>query len=80
MNNTQRRNAKDIDLVMWMLILTEYSDNYSKTSGSSWQYYRDEPSFTNAGVLMVFLAIVLRLNLNKKITGKTENNGQKMLI
>ena len=63
-----------------MLILTEYSDNYSKTSGSSWQYYRDEPSFTNAGVLMVFLAIVLRLNLNKKITGKTENNGQKMLI
>ena len=23
--------------------LIEYSDNYSKTSGSSWQYYRDQP-------------------------------------
>ena len=24
--------------------LIEYSDNYSKTSESLWQYYRDEPS------------------------------------
>ena len=24
--------------------LLEYSDNYSKTSESLWQYYRDEPS------------------------------------
>ena len=24
--------------------LTEYSDNYSKTSGSLWQYYRDDPN------------------------------------
>ena len=23
--------------------LIEYSDNYSKTSGSLWQYYRNEP-------------------------------------
>ena len=23
----------------------EYGDNYSKTSGSSWQYYRDEPNY-----------------------------------
>ena len=27
-----------------MYNLIEYSDNYSKTSGSSWQYYRDEPN------------------------------------
>ena len=25
-----------------MYNLIEYSDNYSKTSGSLWQYYRDE--------------------------------------
>ena len=25
-------------------ILIEYSDNYSKSSGSLWQYYRDEPN------------------------------------
>ena len=33
----------DIDIVMPMYNLIEYSDNYAKTSGSLWQYYRDEP-------------------------------------
>ena len=31
-------NAKDIDKVMPMYILIEYSDNYSKTCGSLWEY------------------------------------------
>ena len=34
--------AKGNDRVMLMYNLIEYSDNYSKTSGSLWQYYRDE--------------------------------------
>ena len=42
-NNTQVDNAKDIDIVMPMYNLIEYSDNYVKTSGSLWQYFRDEP-------------------------------------
>ena len=29
---------------MPMYNLIEYSDNYAKTSGSLWQYYRDEPN------------------------------------
>ena len=29
-------NVKDIDVVMPMYNLIEYSDNYSKTSGSLW--------------------------------------------
>ena len=33
-NNTQVENAKDIDIVMSMYNLIEYSDNYAKTSGS----------------------------------------------
>ena len=41
-NNTQIDNAKHIDLVMPMYNLIEYSDIYSKTSGSLWQYHRDE--------------------------------------
>ena len=41
-NNTQVDNAKDLDVVMLMYNLIEYSDNYSKTLGSLWQYYRDE--------------------------------------
>ena len=43
-NNTQVDNAKDIDIVMPMYNLIEYSDNYAKISGSLWQYYRDEPN------------------------------------
>ena len=42
-NNTQVDNAKDIDIVMPMYSLIEYSDNYAKTTGSLWQYFRDEP-------------------------------------
>ena len=37
-NNTQIDHAKDIDNVMPMYNLIEYSDNYSKTSRSLWQY------------------------------------------
>ena len=43
-NNTEIDNAKDIDIVMSMYNLIEYSDNYSKTSASLWQYYRDDPN------------------------------------
>ena len=28
---------------MPMYNLIEYSDNYAKTTGSLWQYFRDEP-------------------------------------
>ena len=44
MNNTQIDSAKDIDKVMPMYNLIEYSDNYSETSRSLWQWYRDEPN------------------------------------
>ena len=40
-SNTQIDNAKDIDIVMPMYNLIEYSNNYSKTSGSLWQYCKD---------------------------------------
>ena len=43
-NNTQVDNAKDINIVMLMYKLIEYSDNYAKTTGSLWQYFRDEPN------------------------------------
>ena len=43
-NNTEIDNAQDIDMVIPMYNLMEYSDIYSKTSGSLWQYYKDEPN------------------------------------
>ena len=65
-NKTQRDNAKDIDNVMPMYNLIEYSDNYAKTSGSLWQYFRDEPddNIENSESLKSKI----------KITGKTPNN------
>ena len=41
-NNKDIDNAQDIDIVMPMYNLIEYSDNYLKTSGSLWQYYKDQ--------------------------------------
>ena len=43
-NNTLNDNAEDLDVVMPMYNLLEYSKNYSKTIGSFWNYYRDEPN------------------------------------
>ena len=43
-NNTLIDNAEDLDIVMPMYNLIEYSKNYSKTTGSFWNYYRDEPN------------------------------------
>ena len=43
-NNTDIDNAKYIDIVMPMYNLIEYSDNYSETSRTLWQYYKDIPA------------------------------------
>ena len=37
-------NAEDLDIVIHMYNLLEYSKNYEKTSGSLFNYYRDEPN------------------------------------
>ena len=42
MNGVLVENVQDLDILMAMYKLLEYSKNYSKTSGSSWNYYRDE--------------------------------------
>ena len=46
-NGGQIDNAEDLDVVMPMYSLVEYSKNYKKTICSLWNYYRDEP---NSGV------------------------------
>ena len=43
-NNIEIYIAKDLDIVMLIYDLIEYSVNYSKISGSLWQYYRDKPN------------------------------------
>ena len=43
-NGVQIDNTEAMDVVMPMYIFLEYSKNYRKTTGSLWNYYRDEPS------------------------------------
>ena len=53
-NNKQVDNAKNIDIVMPVSNLIEYSDNYSKTSGSFLQYCNDIPAVNNNGDIVEF--------------------------
>ena len=41
-NNTFIGNAEDLDILMLMYNLLEYSDNYSTKPGRLWNFYRDE--------------------------------------
>ena len=41
-NGVKIDNAEDLDVVMSMCNLLEYIKNYRKTTGSLWNYYRDE--------------------------------------
>ena len=41
-NGVQIDNAEDLDVVISMYNLIEYSKNYRKTTGIFWNYYRDE--------------------------------------
>ena len=80
-NNTQVDCAQDIDIVMPMCNLIEYSNAYSKTSGSLWQYYRDEPAMDANCKIIDFLANKNNSNSFKFkhqiITKKTGNDGTK---
>ena len=53
-NNTQIDNAEYIDIVMPMYNLIEYSDNYSKTSGSLWKYCKEIPAVDDDGDIAIF--------------------------
>ena len=66
-NNTDIDNAHHIAIVMPMYNFIEYTDNYWKTSGTSWQYYKDDPNDN--------IANSESFKPNVKMTGKTPNNG-----
>ena len=66
-------------MVMPMYSLIEYSDNYSKTSGSLWQYCKDIPAngIPDNGNIVEFNAADATdlLNFKAKVTGHTGYNG-----
>ena len=77
-NNTQIDNAKDIDIVMPMYNLIEYSDNYAKTTGSLWQYCKDIPARDNDEIIAFDENnLTDSFKFKRKITGETGNDGTK---
>ena len=78
-NNTQIDNAKDIDIVMPMYNLIEYSYNYAKTTGSLWQYCKDIPARNANDEIIIFAEgnATDSFNFKVKITGRTEDDGTK---
>ena len=78
-NNVQVDDAQKIDIVMPMYNLIEYSDAYLKTSGSSWQYFRDEPGLEVNGNIVDFPANSnsASFKFKQQITGQTGNDGTK---
>ena len=66
-NNADLDNAKNVDIVMPMYNLIGYSDNYSKTSGSLWQYYKNDPNDN--------ITESESFKFEAKITGKTPDDG-----
>ena len=71
-NNMQIDNAKDIDIIMPMYNLIEYSDNYSETSGGLWQYYKDDPNDN--------IADSESSKTKVNITGKTPDDGNTKTV
>ena len=70
-------NAEYLDIVMPMYNLLEYSKNYSKTTGSFWNYYRDEPNSGlggNNNNVNYSIKDSKSFDYKTSITGKLEGN------
>ena len=63
---------------MPMYNLIGFSDNYSETSGSLWQYCEDIPAVNNDGNIVDLNGANATdsFNFKTKITGQTDNNGR----
>ena len=80
-NGTLVDNAEDLDVVMSLYNLLECSKNYRKTTGSLWNYYRDEPNsgFNNNNRDRINYSIKDSDSFNYKtsITGQLENDDEE---
>ena len=61
-----------------MYHLTEYINNYTKTSGHLWQYYGDEPAVTDVGAIVNFHAPdkSASCKFKQKVTGVTGDDNR----
>ena len=68
---------------MPMYNLIEYSDTYSKTSGSLWQFFRDEAALDDNKAIIDFPSDnnnSISFTYKHQITIQTGNNGTKDVV
>ena len=67
---------------MPMYNVIEYSNNYSETSGSLWQYCKEIPAVDNNRAIVDFNGANATdpFNFKTKITGQTDDNGRKIML
>ena len=79
-NNVLIDNAEDLDIVMPMYNLLEYSKNYSKTTGSLWNYYKDKPNNPppnnyNADPITNSASFKYKTSITRKTSSVNQKNG-----
>ena len=74
LNNTLIDNAEDLDIVIPMYNSTEYSKDYSKTSGTLWNYYRDETNSGAVGDINYSIRSSKSFDYKTSVTGRLEDN------
>ena len=71
-------NAEDLDVVIPMYNFLDYSKNYRKTTGSLWNYYRDEPNiYPDNNYNQNSITNSESFKYKTSITGKTSNENQE---
>ena len=78
MNNTSIDNTEDLDVVIRMYNLLEYSKNCSKTRGSFWNYYKDEPNTGANNNINYSMKDSKSFDYKASITGKLEGNNTEI--
>ena len=64
--------------LMPMYKLFEYSKNYSKTTGSLWNYYRDEPNIGANNNINYSIKDWKSFDYKTNITGKLEDHNTEL--
>ena len=73
-NNAFIDNAEDLNITICMYNLIKYSQTFRKTTGSLWNYYRDEPNSGAVGNINYSIKDSKSFNYKTSITGKLEGN------
>ena len=73
-NYTLADNAEDLDVNMPMYNLLEYSKNYSKTTESFWNYFKDEPNSGTDNNINYSIKDSKSFDYKTRIRGKLEGD------